>query len=67
MQVVDPKGKWYKNTGAYTFVDPESGTRFESGEVVKATATAWIKGQPVLQEVADPTAEVSKPADKLKK
>jgi hypothetical protein len=57
MRVADPKGKWYRNTGSFVFVDPETGTRFEAGELVKATPSNWLKTQPVLREEADPTGE----------
>lgn len=56
--IADAKGKWYHNTARFGFTDPESGTYFPAGAKVKAKATDWLAGQPVFQEVDDPTAEV---------
>lgn len=64
MKIVDPKGVWYKNNGQYRMVDPESHTTFEPGELTKATATAWLKNQPVMTACADPLAD-SEPQVKL--
>lgn len=55
--IADPKGKWYRSNAHYGFTDPESGTHFPAGAVVKATETEWLKGQPVFEAVDDPTAE----------
>lgn len=49
--IVDTKGKFYVNTGAYAFVDPTQGQRFEPGVHVQIVQTAWMKEQPVLKEV----------------
>lgn len=54
MKIADPKGKWYINRGFYSFHDPESSTVFEPGVLTKAAETTWLKGQPVIEEVADP-------------
>lgn len=54
MKIADPKGKWYINRGFYSFHDPESSTVFEPGVLTKATETTWLKGQPVIEEAADP-------------
>jgi hypothetical protein len=66
MKIVDPQGKWYVNTGAYAFNDPELNTVLEPGILTKVTETVWIKSQPVMLLQADPTIPVVK-ADKSAK
>lgn len=53
--IVDPKGKFYVNTGSFPFVDPTQGQRFEPGVHVQIVQTAWMKEQPVIKEVAQDT------------
>ena len=54
MRIVDPLGKWYKNTGEYSFTDYDSMTTFQPNELTKATETRWVKSQPFMVEQADP-------------
>ncbi len=63
MKIADASGKWYQSAAHFNLVDPESGTCFEPGEPTRATATAWVKGQPAIVEVADPMAPAEVPAE----
>ena len=47
--VVDEKGSWYVNVGAFAFTDPTTGVRFEPQTPMKVVASEWVKGQPVLK------------------
>lgn len=56
MLIADKNGVWRVNKGNFAFVDPETGVRFEPGDEVKTTNTAWVKMQEaVLRPCADPT------------
>ena len=46
--IVDKDGEWFKNVGAFPFIDPTTNTRFEPGVTVKIKSNDWIVGQPVL-------------------
>lgn len=58
--IVDLDGDYYKNVGAYTFVEPDRATRFEPGVTVKVRTNPWIEGQPVLEKQEDPMAAAAK-------
>jgi hypothetical protein len=66
----DKDGEWLINTANFTFVDAESGCRFEPRVPTKAVYTVWAKGQPVIQKWVDPEqpkapeVPVTKPAPK---
>lgn len=48
--IVDADGDWYINKGAFPFVDPTTGTRFEPNIRVQIKTNPWIAGQPVLEK-----------------
>lgn len=52
--IYDSKGVWLVNTGAFPFVDPETGARFEPRVPTKAQKTDWVKSQPVMTDWVDP-------------
>lgn len=58
MKIEDPQGTWYQSKAQYPLRDPISGTNFEPAVPVKATATAWVKGQPAICPIDDPLAPV---------
>lgn len=62
MKIVDKNGEWFINTGIHRFNDPESNTLFEPGVPTKATATVWLKKQPVIKATDDPLAQPAPPA-----
>lgn len=53
MLVIDRKGEWFVNTGAFPFTDPTSGVTFTPGRPTCVNPTPWMKGQPVLQPWVD--------------
>lgn len=55
-KVIDAKGKWFVNTGAYPIFDPESKTVFEPQVPTQATATKWLENQPTLTPWSEPGA-----------
>lgn len=54
-KVIDPKGKWFVNTGAFPIHDPESKTVFEPSTPTQATETKWLETQPTIEAWVDPT------------
>lgn len=69
MKVIDSDGVWIQNVGDFRIPDygraeAEPGTDlefYEPGVPTKVKMSAWIKGQPTLVEIEDPT---SKPTTK---
>ena len=60
MEIKDPHGVWLKSTAAHPMHDSTSNTTFFPGQLIKATHTDWVKGQPVIQEQPDPQAQPAK-------
>lgn len=56
MKIDNPQGLWYQSKAQYPLRDPISGTMFEPGVPTKATTTAWVTGQPSIQQIEDPLA-----------
>ena len=55
IKIQDPQGKWYTNSGAHTYVDSDTGCRYEQGAVTKGTPSKWLDNMSaVIREVADP-------------
>ena len=46
--VHDSKGEWLVNLAKFSFVDPESGCRFDPNVPTKAKVTDWIKAQDAI-------------------
>ncbi len=68
MRIIDPKGVWLKNTGAFPLHDPQTNTVLPAGETVQAVYSDWAKAQPTI--VLDDTlnnAPAEKPAAPSKK
>lgn len=66
-KMADSSGSWFINIGAYRMPDPESGTIFEPGLPTKATATAWLAGQPSITPCEDPRPAEAVPEAPVKK
>ena len=71
-RIVDNKGIWVTNVGAYPMQDPYSGVRIDPGESVQVKETTWVATQLelgcldlVVTEEATVAAEV--PANKAAK
>ncbi len=63
-KIFDPKGVWLVNLAKFTFVDPESGCRFDPHVPTQAPETAWVKAQEaVIKPWVDP-AEANAKAEK---
>ena len=47
IQIIDVDGEWVSNPHAFTFVDPETGTRFSPGTLtkIKYGDKSWIETQ----------------------
>ena len=57
-KVQDPKGVWLVNVGAFTFVDPTNGTRFDPQIPTQASLTDWVKTQDaIIKPWVDPAEE----------
>ena len=63
-KIFDTKGVWLVNLAKFTFVDPESGCRFDPHVPTQAPETAWVKAQEaVIKPWVDP-AEANAKAEK---
>jgi hypothetical protein len=63
-KIFDTKGVWLVNLAKFTFVDPESGCRFDPHVPTQAPETAWVKVQEaVIKPWVDP-AEANAKAEK---
>ena len=50
LKIFDINGKWLINSGAFPFVDPTNGCRFEPNVPTQAPVTDWTKAQPSIKE-----------------
>lgn len=48
--IIDADGDFYVNKGAFPFLDPTNGVRFEPGQPVKVKPTTWLANQPVIEK-----------------
>lgn len=61
--VHDTKGEWLVNLARFSFVDPESGCRFDPNVPTQAKVTDWVKAQDaVIKPWVDP-AEANQAAE----
>lgn len=59
MTVIDKDGDWYVNRALYRFPHgTREGVVFESGVPTRVVLDDWIKGQPLIEKVADPFGEL---------
>ena len=58
MIIVDKDGEWFASRALYPLVDTSGGrqVRFEPQVPTKVKQTAWMKGQPLIVAVKDPTS-----------
>ena len=55
--IVDVKGEWFVNVGAFPFTDPTTKVKFEPQTPTKVVQSDWMKGQPVIQKTEVEEAE----------
>lgn len=58
-KIVDAKAKtWFVNMGQFPFVDPETNVTFVPNTPTLVNESAWMKSQPVIQLMTDPTQDL---------
>ena len=62
-KIFDTKGVWLVNLAKFSFVDPESGCRFDPHVPTQAPETAWVLAQSaVIKPWVDPAEAAEKAA-----